>query len=89
MTRNLLRCMSPEVALFGHAGMSALSPLSAAKRKLDFGVGRSEAPKPDHNSDQVFFCWDLPASTASAIKNTVTSADGSLLMRACASLNAL
>jgi hypothetical protein len=29
----LLRCMSPEVAPFGHGAMSDLSPLSGAKRK--------------------------------------------------------
>jgi hypothetical protein len=32
MTRNLLRCMSPELALFGHGAMSDLNPLSAPKR---------------------------------------------------------
>ena len=37
----MLRCMSPEVALFGHGAMSDLSPLSGAKRKLDFGAARS------------------------------------------------
>jgi hypothetical protein len=37
----MLRCMSPEVALFGHGAMSARSPLSGVKRKSDFGAVRS------------------------------------------------
>ncbi len=39
--RRLLRCMSPELALFGHGAMSDLSPLSGVKRKLDFGAVRA------------------------------------------------
>jgi hypothetical protein len=38
---NLLRCMSPELALFGHDAKSDLSALSGAKRKCDFGAVRS------------------------------------------------
>src|SRR3954470_7094719 len=38
---NLLRCMSPELALFGHDAKSDLSPLLGAKRKCDSEAVRS------------------------------------------------
>jgi hypothetical protein len=37
----LLRCMSPFMARNGHRAMSALSPLSEAKRKSDLRAVRS------------------------------------------------
>jgi hypothetical protein len=37
----LLRCMSPLLARFGHAAMSALSPLPGVKRKSDLRAVRS------------------------------------------------
>jgi hypothetical protein len=51
----MLRCMSPDVALFGHGAMSDLSPLSAAKRTSRLKGARSgfhhhdvATPRPDH-----------------------------------------
>src|SRR6478752_4641619 len=41
MNCKLLRCMSLMLALFGHALMSDLSPLSGEERKLDFEAARS------------------------------------------------
>ena len=45
--------MSPFVALLGHGAMSELSPLSAAKRKLDFGAVRA-AFDPERTSGITF-----------------------------------
>src|SRR5439155_23728545 len=39
--RRLLRCMSPELVLFGLGAVSDLSPLSGVKRKSDFGAVRA------------------------------------------------